>query len=141
MPGGGTLITAWSFDATNAVPYYGAGSVAVLAGTVSYFNGNPSTGKAMSTTTWGIVGSQYVEFCASTVGFTSIRCISDLYISSTGPPSVIWSYSATGSGGAYTNTGTSSGTLVSAIWSFPYASGVWPADAENAPNFCCRLTG
>ncbi|MDR6160076.1 hypothetical protein QF023_003592 [Chryseobacterium sp. SLBN-27] len=140
-----TTITQWNFDASSTAPSTGSGTATILVatGTPSFPGGNPSSGKAWSTTGFPAQGAGSgtagFSFAVSTVGYSNITVSLDIAGSNTGSKYFQMQYTTNGS--TWTNVGAA--TQIGATGATPATwaniTNTIPAAADNNANFAVRV--
>lgn len=113
------IITKWDFDASSTAPTSGTGTATLIGGVTEnlqtgasscncpFVAGNPTTGKAYTTTSYPAAnsasGTSGIQFNVSTVGSTDIYVYIDVYGSKTASKYVQFQYTIDGS--TWTNAG------------------------------------
>lgn len=138
-----TTITEWNFENSTTAPNIGAGDFSYVGGTTAngstpFVQGNPSSGKALSTTNYPKQntgsGTAGVQFSVSTVGYANIGMTVDVFGSNTASKFVQMQYSLDG------NTWTNAGNPVAlqpSTWSTVSYTSSGPANQNS--NFIFRI--
>jgi hypothetical protein len=146
------IITKWDFDASSTAPTTGTGTATLIGGVTenlqtstgscncAFVGGNPSTGKAYTTTSYPAAssasGTSGIQFNVSTVGSTDIYVYIDVLGSKTASKYVQFQYTTDGS--TWTNAGTP--TTVPYTTSSQWVTISQPlSDAAGKSNFAFRV--
>lgn len=146
MSFGQTTITQWNFDASNATPSVGTGTVALIGGITApaspnnFPAGNPSTGKAISSENYPaqstLSGTAGFQISASTVGYSGISISFEQRGSNTASR---WSqYEYTTDGSTWTVLANNSGAIING-WPSALVTLTLPATVDNNANFSFRI--
>lgn len=143
---GQTTITQWNFDASNATPNVGTGTITLIGGPTApvapndFPAGNPGTGKAMSSENYPAQGTNSgtagFRIATSTVGYSGLSISFEQRGSNTGSR---WSrYEYTADGTNWTALGNNGGAIING-WPASVVTVALPANADNNPNFAFRI--